>query len=108
MKDKILKWFGTGRIGLSSKAMALAAIDIYNDGSHPCDPSDLNRCLLLMQAAPEIRQRMDKLAAISETWGKLVDQWDEVEQCFIDEVGLNWAKGRRAPKTYKLMKDIGC
>ncbi len=108
MKDEILNWFGTGRVGSSSKAMAIASIGSNNDGSHPYDPDDLNRCLLLLEAVPEIRQHMDKLAAINETWGKLIGRWDEVEQCFIDEVGLSWTKGRSAPKTYKLMKDIGC
>lgn len=108
MKDKILNWFGTGRVGASSKAMALAAIGAPNDGSHPYDPDDLNRCLLLLEKVPEIRQHMDKVAAINETWGKLVSRWDEVEKSFIDEVGFNWSKARSAPKTYKLMKEVGC
>ena len=108
MKDKILNWFSTGRVGASSKAMALASIGISNDKSHPYDPDDLNRCLLLLEAVPEIRQHFDEVAAISDTWAKLVSQWDEVEQCFLDEVGLNWAKGDRASRTYELMKAIGC
>ncbi len=106
MKDKILYWFGTGRVGASSKAMALAAVGVPNDGSHPGDPDDLNRCLMLLEAAPEIRDQMDRIAAISDTWAALVAQWDEIEQTFCDEVGLNWTKGNRAPKTYELMKVI--
>lgn len=108
MEYKILEWFATGRVGASSKAMALAAVDVPNDKSHPYDPDDLNRCLLLLEAVPEIRNKMDKVAAMSDTWGKLVARWDEVEQCFLDEVGLNWSKARRATKTYELMKEIGC
>lgn len=108
MKEKILNWFGTGRVGASSKAMALAVLDIKNDGSHPYDPDDFNRCLLLLEAVPEIRQHMDKISAINKTWSKLVSRWGEVESCFLDEVGLNWRKANRAPKTYALMKDIGC
>lgn len=108
MKDKILNWFATGRVGASSKAMACAAADMPNDGSHPYDPDDLNRCLLLLEAVPEIRQHMNKIAGINDTWAKLVKRWDEVEQCFIDEVGLNWVKGRKASKTYELMKEIRC
>ena len=64
MKDKILNWFGAGQVGASSKAMALAAAGMPNDKSHPYDPDDLNRCLLLLEAVPEIRQHMDKVAAI--------------------------------------------
>lgn len=112
MKDKILEWFATGQVGLSSKSMALAVLEMPQDlewgANHPLDPDDLNRCLLLLEAVPEIRQHMGKIAALSETWRKLVERWDEVEQCFLDEVGLNWSKARRAPKTYELMKEIGC
>jgi len=108
MKDKILEWFATGRVGASSKAMACAAADLPNDKSHPHDPDDLNRCLLLLEAVPEIRNCMSKIAGISDTWAKLVARWDEAEQSFLDEVGLNWTKARSAPKTYQLMKDIGC
>lgn len=107
MKDKIIKWFGTGKVGASSKAMALASIGMANDGSYPCDPADFNRCLLLLEAVPEIRNRMDKVAAINGTWGRLVAKWSEVETCFLDEVGFDWAKAQRAPKTYALMKSIG-
>jgi len=104
MKDKILNWIGTGEVGLSSKAMALAVVDMPNDGSHPHDPDDLQRCLLLLDRVPEIRGYMHKVAAISDTWAKLVDQWDEIEQCLRDEMN----KGNQAPQTYKLMKSIGC
>ena len=108
MKDKILEWFGTGEVGASSRAMVLAAVGMPNDGCHPLDPADFNRCLLLLEAVPEIRQHMDRVAAISKTWGKLVDRWDEVEKCFLNEVGLDWCKGDSASVTYDLMKDIGC
>jgi len=106
MKDKILNWFGAGQVGASSKAMALAAAGMPNDKSHPYDPDDLNRCLLLLEAVPEIRQHMDKVAAMSSTWGRLVERWDEMEQCFLDEVGLRWTKARSAPKTYAMMQEI--
>ena len=108
MKDKLLEWFATGRVGASSKAMACAAAGLPGDKSHPYDPDDFNRCLLLLEAVPEIRDCMDNVAGISGTWAKLVNRWDEVEQCFLDEVGLNWSKARSAPKTYELMKEIGC
>lgn len=108
MKDKILDWLGSDHVGASSKAMALAAVGAKNDGSHPYDPDDLNRCILLLKRIPEIRQNMDKVAKMSGTWEKLVSRWDEVEQCFLDEAGFNWSKARSAPKTYALMKEIGC
>jgi hypothetical protein len=108
MKEKILNWLCVGECGSSSKAMAFAALGMPNNGSHPYDPDDLNRCILLLDMVPEIRQHMDRVASINGTWALLVARWQEVEQCFIDEVGFNWSKGKRAPRTYQIMKDIGC
>ena len=107
MKDKILNWLGTGRVGSSSKAMALAVADVEsNETSHPYDPDDLNRCLLFLETVPEARQHFDKVAALSGKWEKLINRWDEVEKCFLDEVGLNPRNGSSAPKTYNLMEDV--
>ena len=108
MLRRVLKWFATGNVGSSSRAMACEAVDLPHDKSHPYDPSDFHRCLMLLEAVPEIRQRMDKVAAISGTWAKLVSRWDEVEKCFLDEAGIDWRKSNRAPKTYALMKQVGC
>lgn len=109
IERKVLEWLANGETGVSSETMAMAACGIKRGwSSHPYDPADFNRCLMLIKAVPEIKYHMDKIAKISATWGKLVDHWDEVEECFINEVGLDWCNGRRAPKTYNLMKQIGC
>ncbi len=106
MKDKVLAWMGTGRVGSSSKAMAMAVCDMPNNGDHPWDPADLNRCLLFLKAVPEARQHMHKVAALSPVWKQLVDHWEEIEASFLDEVGLDWCKTTSAPNTYLLMKDV--
>jgi len=112
VKDKIILWLANGEVGRSSKSMAFAALDIKQDRpwevGHPHDPDDFNRCLMLLVAVPEIRGHMDKVAAVSDKWAKLVERWAEVEQCFLDEAGLNWSKGKPAKRTYELMKEIGC
>lgn len=114
MKKKILYWFAKGKVGISSKAMACVAAGIPLDdhcgySNHPHDPADFNRCLLLLDAVPEIREYFDKMAEISESWAKLIARWDELETCFHDEAGKNWCKAQRAPRTYELMKQIvGC
>ena len=114
MKDKILNWFATGESGISSKAMACAIADLQFDkmwagcGNHPSDPADFNLCLKFLAAVPEARQQLDKVAALSKTWAKLVENWAGVEKCFIDEVGFDWCKGGSAKKTFDLMKSIGC
>lgn len=109
MEKKILAWFAQGETGVSSETMAFTACGLKRDwSSHPHDPADFNRCLKLIKTVPEIKGHMDKIAALSPTWKKLVDRWDEVEKCFIDEVGFDWCNAKRAPKTYELMKQIGC
>lgn len=108
MKEKILNWFCTGEVGASSKAMAQCFAGVKGGYSHPYDPDDLNRCLLFLEAVPEAREHMDKLRELSSTWVKLVERWAEVEASFLDEVGRDWCKARSAPKTYELMKAVGC
>jgi len=112
LQAKVLVWFGCGELGISSKAMACAVVGIptasHKDRNHPYDPADFNRCLKFLNAVPEARQHFDKVAALSKTWAALISRWDEVEKCFIDEVGLDWCNGKKASKTYKLMKEIGC
>ena len=115
MKDEIIEWLCNGKNkGISSEAMAAAFLDKtpedrFGFGNHPSDPSDFNRCLLLLKIAPEAKNHMDKIAALSDTWKKLVDNWDDLEKCFLDEVGLDWEKGAglRATKTYEMMKSLG-
>ena len=106
MKDKVLAWFGTGRTGASSEAMALAVCGVPGDDAHPYDPDDFNRCLLFLGAVPEARNHMDRIAALSPTWRRIVSQWGEIEACFLGEVGLDWSKARSAPKTYDLMQKV--
>lgn len=107
MQDKILTWFATGRVGASSKAMAIAVSGIAsNEKLHPSDPDDLNRCLLFLEAVPEARNHLDKVAALSDYWKALIHRFDEIEQTFLEEVGLNWSKGNSAPRTYNLMKEV--
>lgn len=106
LKDKVLAWFGTGKVGCSSKAMALAVCDAPNEADHPHDPADFNRCLLFLDAVPEARQHMGKVAALSPAWARLVQRWDDIEASFMDEVGRNWSKAHFAPETYKLMRSL--
>src|SRR5690606_19342598 len=106
IQTKVLNWIATGRVGASSKAMAMAACGLPNDGSYPSDPADLNRCLLMLEAVPEVRQRFETIAAFGIVWKRLIGRWDEVEASFLNEVGFNWSKGESAPKTYQLMKEV--
>jgi len=106
IQSKVLSWVATGRVGASSKAMAMAACGLPNDGSYPHDPADLNRCLLLLEAVPEVRDHFDKVEALGVVWGRLIGRWADIESSLLDEVGLNWSKAQEAPKTYALMREV--
>lgn len=106
IQTKVLNWLATGRVGASSKAMAMATLSLPNDGSYPLDPDDLNRCLLMLEAVPEVREHFFTIANIGVCWARLIARWPEIETCFLEEAGLNWCKARSAPKTYELMKEV--
>ena len=106
MKDKVLAWMGTGRVGASSKTMALHLCGSPCDGSYPYDPDDLNRCLLFLEAVPEARAKLPKMATLNRKWAALISRWDEIEASFLEEAGLDWCKAQRAPNTYRLMREV--
>ena len=107
IQSKVLRWVMTSNdVGSSSKAMAAAATGHPAQNDHPYDPSDLNRCIKLCKEVPEVKENFDLIAKLSPKWNALIERWDEIEKCFIDEVGYDWCKGRSAPKTYKLIKSI--
>lgn len=106
IRSSVLEWMATGQVGASSKSMALAACDLACDGSYPLDPSDFNRCLMLLQEIPAVRNHFDRIAALGEVWKRLIGRWSEIEHCFLDEAGSNWSKAKSAPKTYALMKEV--
>ncbi|MFL0980268.1 hypothetical protein [Vibrio parahaemolyticus] len=105
---KILTWLAQERTGLSSECMAFTAagIECRRYGSYPHDPSDFNRCLVLIHNVPEIRTHFSDIAKLNIQWKALISRWDELEETFIEEVGFNWSKADSAPKTYALMKEI--
>jgi len=107
---KVMTWqYNSGNTGLSSECMAATLCGIKTKSkSHPLDPSDFNRCLNLLIAAPELRESLYKMKSVSKKWSVLIDYWDTLEATFIDEVGIDWAKrDKKASETYKLMKEIG-
>ena len=106
MKERVLNWMMTGRVGLSSKAMAAHLCDAPCDGSYPHDPDDLNRCLLFLEAVPEARAELPRMATVNKTWAALVARWSEIEAAFVAEVGRDWCKAQHAPNTYRLMHEV--
>lgn len=103
-------WLANGQRGISSNTMftVMTGVDALGDSSpsHPHDPDDLDRCLLLLHAVPELRAKLPLMAKASPAWAALVEVWDQLESLHIAEVGLGWTKGNSAAETYKLMRTI--
>lgn len=110
INTRVAKWISGDDTGMSSQAICAhmlsdEAIEIQSH-AYPRDPSDLGRCLRLLAIIPEWSGRIHEMRSHGAYWSALVDHWDEMAQAMADEVGIDWSKGRSAPKTYALMKFI--
>lgn len=103
---RIVTWMSSCDAGISSKAIcAHMATGILSDRfSYPRDPADLGRCLRLLNLFPEWLPRMGEMAQYGAGWAGLARRWEEVSVSMADEVGIDWSKGRSAPRTYELMQ----
>ncbi len=103
------RWIIGAGVGMSSKAIWSHMMDVGEPDwgwSHPRDPDDLSRCIILLKIIPEWHARISEMAQRSPEWAALVLRWDEIVDSMEDEVGYDWAKGQSAPKTYALMCSI--
>lgn len=101
--EKVAAWLANGERGSSSNAMCKRIFGIPESAgkSHPYDPADLRRCLLFLDAT-DAHDKVSFMLDVSEEWGRLVPRWDELVALFKKE----YAKGKSAPRTYALMKEI--
>jgi hypothetical protein len=103
---KVIEWMAGHDTGSSSKAIAVHMTTGSCDGSYPYVPSDLGRCLRLLELFPEWKPRIGEMARYGKVWAAYIDRWDEIAGSMADEVGIDWSKGRSAKRTYDLMHDI--
>lgn len=106
--QRAFKWLATGNTGISSKTMLFTHFGVEGDYTchAPSDPSDFNRCLLMLEMVPEVEQSFDKIAKINSEWAAIIKHFQDIKTCFLAEVGRDWCNARSAPKTYKLMKEL--
>jgi len=106
---KIMRWVIGNDTGISSKCIAafMCGADVQNRYCDaPSDPSDLGRCLRLLELFPEWKPRMLEMSTVNDRWAKIVPHWEELGKIMADEVGIDWSKGRNAKKTYDRMQAI--
>jgi hypothetical protein len=96
-------WLLNGETGLSSETICRFMLGKHNaDPSHPYDPSDLRRCILLLDRIPEWQPRMAEMQAVPG-WERLALEWERVVSLLREECPD--FKGS-APKTYDLIKQL--
>lgn len=83
--SKVLDWVLDGGVGLSSKCMAAHLTGRPCDGSYPHDRDDLGRCIKLLEAIPELRDRLPKMSEVGRAWAAYVEHWDELEALYRQE-----------------------
>jgi hypothetical protein len=79
--DKAEKWLRSGDTGASSRAIwrKLTAMPIRQTEDYPHDMDDFGRCVRLMDAVPEWRERIPELGGISVRWKAIAENWDKLE-----------------------------
>lgn len=97
LERKVLAWTSTGEAGLSSLCIAYTSIGIECDTDHPLDLDDFQRCLLLLDAVPELRPRLKSMTTVSPHWLALTERWDELEAKAIAELGWSFGRGFSKP-----------
>jgi hypothetical protein len=112
----LMGWLASDETGLSSREMArrLAPLafgsgavrvpgesSIFRGPNYPHDPSDLGRCVSLLDAAPELREHLPSMADVCPEWAALVGAWDELEALYREELPSG-----RAPKCYARMRQL--
>lgn len=105
--NNVRYWIVNGDRGASadaivSKMEGITISSIWRN-AHPTDPSDFYKCLKLLEAVPEYKNRMYEMAEVSEQWKSLITHWGELEELLQEEIITG-----RAPKLYNRMKEIGC
>jgi len=103
-KPEHVAWANGLDSGISSKTLLSANTGIdYAKGRehHPLDPDDFGRCYRLLQLFPELRSQMDKVAAKSGAWARLVGAWGELEALCDEEFPTG-----TAPKMYARMQEL--
>jgi hypothetical protein len=110
LSEAALVWLAAGERGMSSNAMfkRLTGFNACEHGcstSHPCDPSDLLRCMKLLEQCPELAPLLPNMRDVSPEWSRLVESWSEITETMLKELVTNVDRNNwSCPKTYDLMK----
>lgn len=100
-------WLACDDVGASSRYMAAvisgSCAVSFVKREYPRDPSDLWRCVMMLDAIPELRSKLSVMAdpIHGPEWNAIARNWSELESLCREE----WPTGK-APKCYAAMKAI--
>lgn len=108
-------WVASDKTGLSSRYMArslqgfagLSHVTVpttqdWIRSPYPLDPDDLDRCVGLLDAVPELRPHIPRMAdGHGPQWAVLAQHWNELEALLREE-----KPSGRAPKCYARMQQL--
>lgn len=104
VQERASAWFAKGETGLSSKCIARFMLCEPNtEINWPHDPSDLRRCVMLLDLIPEWRSKIPSMFVLGGGWAKLAPRWNEVVSLFRTECPEYVGK---APQTYALIQQL--
>lgn len=105
---KVMQWQANGHVGVSSATMASIAMGMSKPfyGSYfgaPHDPSDMFRCMSLLESIPEIRDHFPAIAEKVPEFRGIIEHWDELVAVMNREcIGERW----RAPEAYRMIQEL--
>ncbi len=109
ISDALNHWLGNGERGTSSESIVqhLTGILVARRWGicAPCDPDDLRRCRLLLEAVPELAPRFGEMASASGVWAELVEIWDDLCATMDREAPAWRTHGGNCSKTFRMMQD---
>jgi hypothetical protein len=116
--EKVIRWYGSGDTGSSSKGMALwlstkttpelVTRPFFTEGTYipgrdwamiPADSGDLGRCIRFLRYMGW-EHRYAEMRGCSPAWTAMVEYWPEIVQAYDDEQAERTPQG----SCYKLMK----
>ena len=85
--QQAMAWMQTRDTGVSSEAIMQTMLGVKaRPDTYPSDPSDLGRCIRLLDRIPAWRARISEMGQVGYVWRSLVSHWDELEATYRAEL----------------------
>lgn len=104
LERRVISWLLSDDTGASSQAICAHMMGEACEGDYPHDPSDLGRCLRLLDRVPEFQSRIREMAVHGPGWAGLIENWDTIVHLYHHEDGQPPEHRPQSPQTYKALK----